>query len=231
MPDPIQGDASDLAAWSRAQLEVPRELAREVGKSFKKILIKLVSDTERSIKGGFSPGTQSQDNVVNRSGDLRRSFDLTVEDGVGIKDVSGFMFSTALYSSTQEFGTVGAGGSLPTIRPKKAKYLTIPLPDNLDPSGITLRTAREVLSNPQGFFLQTEEREQAGKGPLIVENEGGELQFMFTLVDEVDIKPRLGIRDRANSSSFRSFVSREIGRGVARALERADDGRQGISRR
>ncbi len=102
-----------------------------------------------------------------------------------------------MVAAVQEFGTKGYPGNsdspIPTIRPKRSQFLTIPMPDALTPSGRPKggkRLARQwddtfVYQSPKGqlFIAQGEDGEA-----------GDDLSLLFMLRRKVDLAPRLGMR-------------------------------------
>jgi len=91
-----------------------------------------------------------------------------------------------VYTLTQEYGA--------TIKAKKAyrnvpggPYLNIPTKANKTAAGVTRLTARMVFD--RGGYIQ---RTASKKWGVFLKN-----QMMFALVKQVDIPPRLGMREAA----------------------------------
>lgn len=140
--------------------------------------------------------------LASRSGasGLRRSFFWRIDRSAQSRDVSG-RFSKgkqislvkgtySFYGHLHEKGTVGAGGTLPDIVPKRARALTIPLKAAMTPSGVP----REVKARDwkDTFFLSLR---KGGKtiGYIVRDKGGGELEFLYRLALKVAIPPRLGM--------------------------------------
>ena len=89
--------------------------------------------TDRFMTSGRSGGvtwkpTRSGRAPLRGNSGLLNSFVIRIHrDGVGV-------YSTAKFARVHQLGTVGAGGVLPTIRPKKAKALFIPLTERASSS-------------------------------------------------------------------------------------------------
>lgn len=66
--------------------------------------------------------------LMNKTGALLRSFKISTTDH------SVTVSSNLIYARLHQLGTVGKGGTLPTIRPRKAKALFIPLTDRAEKS-------------------------------------------------------------------------------------------------
>lgn len=155
-------------------------------------------------------GNATDDKLINRTGALRRSIRGpivtgttadTLEMRVSIGDSL-----TAHYVRIQE-----EGGK---IRPKRAKALTIPLPDNKTSAGrVRFTRARDV---PGGFLLNT----SSGKA-FIVSEQDGEFKFWFMLADEVKIPARLGFRRRWRAKRADTYRIRVLNERVQKALDKA----------
>jgi len=80
------------------------------------------------------------------------------------------------------------------LRPKKSKYLTIPLPAALDSRGIPLKPKARDWKNT--FVI----RSKAGN-LLIVRRKGAGIEPLYLLKTEVYIPPRLGMRETIEAGS------------------------------
>lgn len=161
---------------------------------------------------------RSKKKLANRSGALRRSQNFTVRglstDSLTLRATIGDAL-TAPYARLQEKGG--------TIVPKRAKALTIPMPDNLTPSG-QARFPRAkgmqgvfLLKTKKGAFLV---RKSAGFDPF-----GGsgqkQLEFLWMLKKKVTIPPRLRFVATWESTSFERWRTAKLNARVAKALEKA----------
>ena len=187
----------------------------------------------RYIKGGFDnigdefmlatkqrinrPWTQinKTNRLSARSGDLANSvaahkatgFGNTLRMRVTIGDSD-----TAHYVWTHENGA--------TIRPKRVKWLTIPLPDNLTgagkvryPSAKELRKGGRTYRKGRAIFLR--------KGDEPSDNDPA----LWALVKKVTIKPRLKFRDTwLNSTKIDKMRRRLLREAVADAIEAIQGG-------
>lgn len=99
--------------------------------------------------------------------------------GNKLNDLQG-QFSGPFYLKAQEYGAV--------IRPKRSKYLTIPLPAALNSNGTPKKkSAREW----QNTFIQ-----KSKKGNLIIfQKRGKDIVPLYVLKTQVRIPPRLGARE------------------------------------
>lgn len=134
-----------------------------------------ITDLKLRMRGGGS-GT-----VGVRSGRLRSSLgQVTTVNGSLINTLLGSM--GVVYARIQEFGG--------TIRPKKGKYLAIPVGPALTAAGVARFGPRDVEGL---FFIKT------ANGGLLVRREGkgsrSRLVTYFVLVTSATLKPKLGLRE------------------------------------
>lgn len=157
------------------------------------------------LSGPFQ-SNHTKGRLANRTGTLRATMahrvredgkDLTLRATIGDA-------ATAHYVFTQEFGA--------TIKPKRAKALTIPMPDNLTAAGrVRFKSAREtegvfLLKTPKGAFLVR--KKASGEG----------LDFLWVLKKRVTIPARLGFRSTFEAKSMQAFARREIKEGINKVL-------------
>ena len=114
--------------------------------------------------------------LTGRSAGLLNSFTWIQE---GAKRVS--VLSTAPYAFVHQLGTIGKGGTLPTVRPVRAKALFIPLNDRAASSTL-VRTA-VVIDNQARGFRKLRVATRGGPAPLKYGRD-------FVLAKKVDIPPR-----------------------------------------
>lgn len=145
-------------------------------------------------------------NLRRRTGSLARSIRQDVR-GSSLTDLELRAATTSPYAKVHEFGTIGKGGALPSIVPKRAKWLTVPLQGNLTPAGVPRYPSAAALRGQGTFVLKT----KSGK-LFIVRREGEQLRWLWILVKKVDIPPRLGFfatwrsRDKARRVALRKAV-------------------------
>jgi len=122
---------------------------------------------------------QASGRVVNvRSGRFRRSIKATIDDAKNFAVVG----SNVAYAPIIEFGTGGLPGG--TIRPNRARFLTVPLPAALTGAGVKRGQARD--------FADTFVRTNPSTGRTVIYQRRGrdEAIPLFVLVDSVHIKAR-----------------------------------------
>jgi hypothetical protein len=203
----------DDEKFQLAMRKVPNLLEKSLRFGLEQIGDDFVETMQNVFTGqesGEFRGNGTPDKLINRTGALRRSIRGpivtgstadTLEMRVSIGDSI-----TAHYVRIQE-----EGGK---IRPKRAKALTIPLPDNKTSAGrVRFTRARDV---PGGFLLNT----KGGKAFIVSEQEG-ELKFWFMLADEVRIPARLGFRRRWRAQRADTYRIRVLNQRVQKALEKA----------
>lgn len=124
------------------------------------------------------------------AGGLRGSFFQRVQQTKGGSRFTLVKGSTSRYAPTHELGTVGAGGELPDIVPKRAKALTIPLKAAMTPSG----NPRKVKARDwENTFILSLRKGGNTIGYIVRDKGGGELEFLYRLARKVAIPPRLGM--------------------------------------
>lgn len=147
---------------------------------------------QNAIKGNIRGRT--------RSGFLRNSI---VIEGTGTpRRVIG---TNTVYSPIQEFGG--------TIRPKKGKYLAVPIGDNVTPRGVARRTTE------QAGKLDLIVRK--GKAPLLVKRTGGKnarFRLMFVLLRKSTIPARPYMRPAFNQNI--GGIQKRLGEAVARGIQK-----------
>jgi hypothetical protein len=121
-----------INAWQ----QYPDQVARAVGAAIGQIL----PEVETHIKANKLSGQSAK----VRSGALRQ--DVTSEQTDPLGGIVGTTARTSAYART----ILGPGPT--TIRPVNAKYLWVPIADNLNPSGVARLTPREAfeLTTPDG---------------------------------------------------------------------------------
>lgn len=114
-----------------------------------------------------------------RTGNLRRATFYRVEDTPSrVSAVLGIDSRKAPYGRIHEKGG--------TIRPKRARHLTIPLQAVLTGAGVARFTARQVIANPGSFgYTGT----FAAKGVIFGKRGRDAIEPLFALKSQVTIKP------------------------------------------
>lgn len=147
----------------------------------------------------------SLDKLVNRTNRLHNSigsrFRQTRDGARLIVSAGGGV--TSSYVRIQEKGG--------TIRPKRAKYLTIPMPANITQAGRTRKTSPR--SFPDGFFFKKNGNLYFGR-----RLENGSVQTLFALKKEVKIPPRLGFEKTWKSREMKRDRDERIDKGLRQAF-------------
>jgi len=191
-----------------------RALRGSVERAFRAIGAEFVGRAQGRIDGEWNPAlNKRRTTLVNRSGALRRrGLRVQTVGGQRLRDVALRVYITLPYGVTQEFGG--------TIRPKRAKYLTIPTPAALDPSGILKKTAREYRAEGGTFVFNTPKRREKGLGGLIARRVGkkGKLEVLFVLAKQVNVPARWGLRKDWRSSDMLKVRGQEMTSAIRRVL-------------
>lgn len=166
--------AIDYPRLMRTAPEVLKEKLEQATKKWSAKMIEILVLKRLTKKGVQPPGG----GLAVRSGTLRRSFDATVTE-LGKVGWRAVIFSDVKYAAIHEFGG--------TIRARKSKYLTIPLPPMLTATGVLRQSARSV---PDTFVFKSK------RGNLFIArtDANGKLELLFLLRTEVYIPARMGLR-------------------------------------
>ena len=165
------------------------------------VFLRAISDQMRSRHSGAWPGGTGAKSLSRRTGALLRTIEKSVKvtgKFTGTGEVRGQIGSPLIYASTQEFGA--------TIRPKRAQYLTVPLPAALNANGMMkLPKARDY---PRTFVARSR------RGNLIIfQKKGrGKIIPLFVLKRQVRIPPRLnlGVAVEAGSRALGPRIVNEV---------------------
>lgn len=197
--------------------EVFQGLLRE----FKKDGLRWEKEMSKQFTGRLSIGSRKSlaEKLSTRTGELSRSMGSSVTHQNTIDSLELRKFSTSKKAITHELGTKSAGGKV-SLRPRKAKYLTIPLEDAMTPSGVPRRpSARDW---PDTFFFETED---TGKAFIVTDGDvDGELKFLYLLfAGEPKIPARLGMNKThlEGASKRERAVKRVIVGGMKKGARRA----------
>ena len=153
------------------------------------------------------------DPIQTRSGALRRSFGWAIS-GQGVQAELSIFSRGIRYASAQEYGA--------TIRAKRSRYLTIPLPDALTPGGSVKGGARlvnrgshwETADGARTFIFRSK------RGALLVASRTatGRMRLIYALKPRVTLSPRLGFRETFQTITepfLRAALEREAKAAVA----------------
>ena len=213
----VRGQQTFLGSNSKEVAHAIGQVAPFLTRELRLAMLKSMGNFSRKMKrgqfSGFanSPNRSFSNKLRNRTGYLRNSLSdgevrgttlETLEGRIGIGD------HKSAYAAVQEFGTRGAGGKLPDIRPKRAKFLTVPLLGTLTRSGV-VKARYRIKEKGKGNF-------QAGGKPTFIWKSrknilfvaittGGKLKLLYRLQRSSAIKPRLGF--------FRTWKELEAKRG------------------
>lgn len=129
------------------------------------------------------PGGTGEHTLSKRSGALVASIEKSVRiEGSTYNDLKGYI-GAAFPAQVHEYGA--------TIRPKKAKFLTVPLPAALDSRGVPKKKSARDWKNT--FVAKTR------KGNLIIfQKNGTQITPLYVLRTQVTIPPRLGMQATLN---------------------------------
>ncbi len=121
------------------------------------------------------PGGTSSKTLAKRSGDGRNSIKVRMGRGRKLDSISGGV-EIGFPMSVHEKGA--------TIRPKRSRYLAVPLPAALDKRGVPLRSGPREWDNT---FVQAN-----GSGDLLIfRREGRNITPLYILKNQVKLPPRL----------------------------------------
>lgn len=124
---------------SKKSLEYLRRLERLKGQDELYRDLDSVFAKQALIAAGYITKTKLSNNPIKRrTGSLARSVTgvATRVGGAPAMKVGVLRGPAVKYAHTLEEGTVGKGGTLPTIVPKRAKALAMPVGDTLTPAGV-----------------------------------------------------------------------------------------------
>lgn len=120
--------------------------------------------------------------LAKRTGELSRSWRIGV-GGNNLANLFAEVWSVSKYAVTHQVGM--------TIRPKHAKYLTIPIDKT---NALVARGAARVLTYGKKVFFR---RSKRGSLIMFQANKDGGLKPLFVLVKEVTIPKRLNFFEKA----------------------------------
>jgi hypothetical protein len=168
-----------------------------------KTFLEGVAEAMARRHGTAWPGGTSDRTLSRRSGGLIASIKQSVTvRSQRLADIEGGI-GGAFYLRTHEYGA--------TIRPKKAKYLAIPLPEALNANGTPKLASPRLWKNT---FVK-----QSKNGNLLIFQKRGRLIVpLYVLKKEVKIRPRLGLGETLRAG-LPFFVDRAMSRLARQLLE------------
>lgn len=159
------------ADWNNAPVALGEEL---------KEFLKSVAEAIASRHGKPWPSGTTEKTLSKRSGGLIASILGSVRvDGTTFDNLTGYI-GAAFPAQVHEYGA--------TIRPKKANFLTVPLPAALDSRGVPLKRSAREWDNT--FVAKS----KAGN-LIIFQRRGSQIVPLYVLKTEVTIPPRLGMQE------------------------------------
>ena len=197
-----------IARIQRYFRQRPEAIKREAAVGMQKV----VNRVRRHIAISKLSGSGPQSLNV-RSGALRRSLDDRVETGKGGMPVGAVGFEkgpASRYARIQEFGGV--------IRPRRSKYLAVPLDAARFPSGVPRYPDGPRSLGDLDFIPRS-----SGRHLLARRGKDGSIVPLFVLLKEVRIKERAPLRRGATEQ--RQAIGRDLNQAVQRAMQ--DDGVSG----
>lgn len=168
------------------------------------VVLSVQQRTTTAYPSGTSPPGQFPGTLSRRSGKLSASLNpnqVTIEgDDTNVR----VGFTLTGIAAVHERGA--------TIRPKRASYLTIPLPAALDSRGLPRRPNARAWKNT---FVQ-----RSKKGNLLIfQKQGKDLVPLYVLKKSVRIPRRLGFEEAFNSG--RDFVADKLAQEILKEFTRA----------
>lgn len=215
----------DYKSLVQALTKLPKALNVEAQAAFKLHGALMVNRMQRRFTGYTGRQGTEGGLLQNRSKFLRNSFKFQVAGGLGSgSNLTLFVFSTGVkYARMQEYGG--------TVRPKRAKYLTIPLSDAMTPSGVQRYPggARQLFTS---YPSQMSVVKSPKSGKLFIISDGkpgvknpkgknADLQWLYILKKSVVIPPRLGFRSTWASQEMVNDRAARLNLAAKTALSRA----------
>lgn len=186
--------------------ELQKDGERLGGVAAKELLFFLDGVAEAMIQrhGTPWPSGTTPNTMARRSGNTMRAVADSVRvQGSKLSDVQG-MIGGPVYLRIHEYGG--------TIRPKRAKYLAIPLPEALDSRGVPKRRGPRDWKNT--FVAKSK------KGNLLIfQKRGKDIVPLYALKSEVRIPARLGMK-KTLEAGLPYFVDRAMDKMLAQLLGR-----------
>jgi hypothetical protein len=208
----------DIRGLQRALANLPKALDAEMRRAFNAHGRFMTKEMVTKRFTGYTGRTG--DRLQNRSALLRRSFKHEVVGGVGQSTPLTLVHYSAgvKYARLQEYGG--------TIKPKRAKWLTIPLPDALTGSGVQrYESARYLFENyPKQMAVV---RSRSGRLFIVSRGKPGTkprkdspMVWLYILKKESKVPARLGYRDTWKSVDLVNNRTQLFNEAIALALRR-----------
>jgi hypothetical protein len=154
-----------------------------------------VAEAMAQRHGNPWPGGTTTSSLSRRSGALIAAIKDSVKiTGTTFATIEGRIGVPLIYGSVQESGA--------TIRPKRAKYLTVPLPAALNPDGTPKKRGARDWDNT--FVIRSK-----NGSLLIVQKVGDQIVPLYVLRTEVTIPPRLQL-GKTLQTGLPYFVDRSV---------------------
>jgi hypothetical protein len=175
-------------------------------------------DWERSMDDRFGGYSRARSTVLGvRTGRLRGSLHSEVTD-TGTGPITLSVYSAGVpYALSQEFGAV--------ILPRNVRYLTVPLPDNLTPSGVArFPSARALMGEVDEHGKRRTFVHKSKAGNLVIGRHapGGKTEWLWMLRDRTVLPCPDTTGDRSRLGFFDTWdqlePDREVGREAALKL-------------
>ncbi len=175
-----------------------RQMQGTMKKEIQMYLEAIALEMENKHAGGY-PGGTTDHSLSRRSGKSIDSIQKSIQiSGRGLKDTIGTMGGNSNLN-THEYGA--------TLTPKNAQYLTVPLDAALHSDGTPKRLSLREWDNT---FVGTSK--DGTKKIVYLRLLKNKVVPLYLLVSSVEIKPRLGMREAANSklSEFTTRLANSI---------------------
>ena len=171
--------------------------SRDMGRQAQKLMDKLGADWEREMVlgqfSGYYQGATVGNKLRNRSGNLKSSIRFKSLGGSTIGEAGVLVMAgsaAAGYAKLQETGKPRP------LKPKRRRYLRIPLPGAMTGSGV-VRAENKPMKSGSGWRTaggkKTFVRENNGKAIVYRKDGGDRITPLFLLKASVRVKPRLGM--------------------------------------
>lgn len=200
-------------AWPRESAKGLRDGFARIGQNYRRAMF---DRFKAPISGPPFYANTSRDLLKTRSGGLRATVGFANARAAQPKDLRLVLFvgdgATKHYDRIQEYGGV--------VTPKRSRFLTLPLPDNLTAAGVPrFPSARALFAQHPGRVWV--ERTASGFAVIKYRPEqplyGKEILTLWGLKASVRLRPRLGFR--ATIEAERPARLKELRAALARTLQ------------
>lgn len=165
-----------------------------------------VAIMRQRVSRRYVPGRKSKD-LQSRSGALAAAIASKVSTGSGAIGARGITVEIGVikgnakvkqYALVQELGTVGAGGVLPDIKPKKSKLLMIPVGPALTATGEAAFKPKQADQRYDAVYFVRGKGAAAGR-VFMYGRRGDSSELIFVGVKRVAIPPRPIVKPSAET--------------------------------